>query len=28
VVKGHDGSIHVNSNEGEGSEFIVKLPIV
>jgi signal transduction histidine kinase/ligand-binding sensor domain-containing protein len=26
VVKGHSGSIQVNSEEGEGSEFIVKLP--
>jgi len=27
VVKGHGGSIRVNSVEGEGSEFIVQLPI-
>ncbi|MDB5134733.1 MAG: tetratricopeptide repeat protein [Mucilaginibacter sp.] len=27
VVKGHTGSIQVNSEEGEGSEFIVKLPL-
>jgi two-component system, NtrC family, sensor kinase len=27
VVKGHGGSIQVNSNEGEGSEFIIQLPI-
>jgi signal transduction histidine kinase len=27
VVKGHAGSIQVNSEEGEGSEFIVKLPL-
>jgi two-component system NtrC family sensor kinase len=27
VVKGHGGSIQVNSVEGEGSEFIVTLPI-
>jgi two-component system NtrC family sensor kinase len=27
VVKGHGGSIQVNSKEGEGSEFIVKLPV-
>lgn len=26
IVKGHGGSIDVNSNEGEGSEFIIKLP--
>jgi signal transduction histidine kinase len=27
VVKGHGGSIQVNSKEGEGSEFIISLPI-
>jgi len=27
VVKGHGGSIQVNSTEGEGSEFIIQLPI-
>ncbi len=27
VVKGHGGSIQVNSVEGEGSEFIIQLPI-
>ncbi len=27
VVKGHGGSIQVNSVEGEGSEFIVSLPL-
>lgn len=27
IVKGHNGSINVNSTEGEGSEFSVKLPI-
>ena len=27
VVKGHGGSIKVNSQEGEGSEFIITLPI-
>ncbi len=27
VVKGHGGSVMVNSREGEGAEFIVKLPI-
>jgi two-component system NtrC family sensor kinase len=27
VVKGHGGSIQVNSVEGEGSEFIITLPI-
>jgi two-component system, NtrC family, sensor kinase len=27
VVKGHGGSIQVNSVEGEGSEFIIKLPV-
>ena len=27
VVKGHGGSIQVNSVEGEGSEFIISLPI-
>jgi signal transduction histidine kinase len=27
VVKGHGGSIHVNSTEGQGSEFIISVPI-
>ena len=27
VVKGHGGSIRVNSVEGEGSEFIIQLPV-
>jgi len=27
VVKGHGGSIQVESVEGEGSEFIVLLPV-
>ncbi len=27
VVKGHGGSIQVNSVEGEGSEFLIQLPI-
>ena len=27
VVKGHAGSIQVNSKEGEGSEFIITIPI-
>ena len=27
VVKGHGGSIQVNSGEGEGSEFVIYLPI-
>jgi len=27
VVKGHEGNIQVNSVEGEGSEFIVSLPV-
>jgi two-component system NtrC family sensor kinase len=27
VVKGHGGTIQVNSKEGEGSEFIITLPI-
>jgi two-component system, NtrC family, sensor kinase len=27
VVKGHEGSIQVDSVEGEGSEFIIQLPI-
>ena len=27
VVKGHGGSIQVNSVEGEGSEFIIQLPV-
>jgi two-component system NtrC family sensor kinase len=28
VVKGHGGTIKVNSMEGEGSEFIIRLPII
>jgi nitrogen-specific signal transduction histidine kinase len=28
VVKGHGGSIQVNSVEGEGSEFIIGIPII
>ena len=28
VVKGHGGSIEVESKENSGSEFIIKLPIV
>ncbi|WP_295675450.1 ATP-binding protein, partial [uncultured Mucilaginibacter sp.] len=28
VVKGHSGSILVNSVDGKGSEFIIQLPIV
>jgi signal transduction histidine kinase len=27
VVKGHGGSIQVNTKEGEGSEFIIALPV-
>src|SRR6201996_9390728 len=27
VVKGHNGTLEINSNEGEGAEFIVKLPM-
>jgi len=27
VVKGHGGSIHANSKEGEGSEFIISIPV-
>jgi signal transduction histidine kinase/ligand-binding sensor domain-containing protein len=27
VVKGHGGSIQVNSKEGEGSEFLIELPL-
>ena len=27
VVKGNGGSIQVNSKEGEGSEFMISLPI-
>ncbi len=27
VVKGHGGNIQVTSIEGEGSEFIIQLPI-
>ena len=27
LVKGHGGSIQINSIEGEGSEFIVTLPV-
>jgi signal transduction histidine kinase len=28
VVKGHGGSIQVDSTEGKGSEFIIKLPVI
>jgi two-component system NtrC family sensor kinase len=28
VVKGHGGNISVNSKDGEGSEFIISLPLV
>jgi len=28
VGKGHSGNIEVQSKEGEGSEFIVTLPII
>ena len=27
LVKGHNGTLDINSKEGEGSEFIVKLPL-
>jgi signal transduction histidine kinase/ligand-binding sensor domain-containing protein len=27
IVKAHNGSINVNSTEGEGSEFIIQLPV-
>jgi len=27
LVKGHNGALDINSKEGEGSEFIVKLPL-
>ncbi len=27
VVKGHGGTIEVNSKEGEGSEFVIKIPV-
>jgi len=27
LVKGHNGTLDINSTEGEGSEFIVKLPL-
>jgi len=27
IVKAHGGEIRVESNEGEGSEFIIQLPI-
>jgi signal transduction histidine kinase len=27
IVKAHGGDIKVQSKEGEGSEFIIKLPI-
>ncbi len=26
IVKAHSGVIHVESNQGEGSEFIIQLP--
>jgi signal transduction histidine kinase len=28
VVKGHNGTLDIISKEGEGSEFIVKLPML
>ena len=28
IVKGHNGKININSKEGEGSEFIIDLPIL
>jgi signal transduction histidine kinase len=28
VVKGHGGKINIESKEGEGSEFIIDLPMV
>jgi signal transduction histidine kinase/ligand-binding sensor domain-containing protein len=28
IVKGHDGTIQVNTKEGEGTEFIITLPII
>ena len=28
IVKGHNGKINIESNEGEGSEFIIDLPLV
>jgi two-component system NtrC family sensor kinase len=27
LVKGHNGTLDINSKEGEGSEFIIKLPV-
>jgi two-component system NtrC family sensor kinase len=27
LVKGHNGILDINSKEGEGSEFIVRLPL-
>ncbi|HQU54613.1 MAG TPA: HAMP domain-containing sensor histidine kinase, partial [Saprospiraceae bacterium] len=28
IVKAHGGTIHVNSKEGEGTEFVIQLPVV
>ena len=28
IVKAHGGNIHVESKEGKGSTFIIRLPIV
>jgi two-component system, NtrC family, sensor kinase len=28
IVKAHDGGIKVETKEGEGSEFIIQLPVV
>ncbi len=28
IVKAHDGEIKVETKEGEGSEFIIQLPVV
>ena len=28
IIKGHEGEIKVETKEGEGSEFVIQLPVV